>query len=252
MESPRSTRAQRSHSLSSLDSDVLGGGSAVFEQQNGFYTDSKEDFLVFDEVILSDRDTPDIETQFDRVAIPVVTERVPDNQSHVRRYLRAVHEPELEDYYYSKKKFRYNLHVFLFKLLSFVAITFTWTSLLVGSFSVGATVFCWHFELVTDLPLSLVVVGIIFPISFGIGHNFSRRETTIREVAVLKALSLSLYLGARDWPISSDRHLEVVKQIRDSLGVLLTVIRQTMLHNTPAGGSVQAYKAFDDLVSAFR
>ena len=89
MEVPASPRPKRSHSLSSLDLSALGGASTSLK---GFFAESPDDFLVFDEVLCSARDTEEsIEAQFDRVAVPVANERVPDNLSHVRRYLRATH-----------------------------------------------------------------------------------------------------------------------------------------------------------------
>ncbi len=110
--------------------------------------------------------------------------------------------------------------------------------------AVGATVLCIQFGLYTDMPIAFISASIIFPISFGISFNFSRRETTVREVAVLKALCLAMFMGARDWPNTSEKQREAVAAIRDGFGILLTCIRQTMLHNTPPGGSVQVRRIF--------
>lgn len=81
--------------------------------------------------------------------------------------------------------------------------------------AVGGTVLCIQFSLVSDLPLSLISIAVVFPISFGeklvltplllkktlkgIQNNFGRREISLREVAVLRCLALSMFLGARDW-----------------------------------------------------
>jgi hypothetical protein len=168
---------------------------------------------------------------------------------HVPRYIRSTHEPELEDYYYNSGSIglRYSFAILIFKLRSFVSITLTLTTLFNVGLSVSGTVLCTVFNLITDLPLSLIATGIIFPISFGISFNFHRRETTIREIAVLKAVALSMYLVVRDWPAPSHELTEAVNSMRDSIGILMTCIRQTMLHNTPTGGAIQVYKAFDDL-----
>jgi hypothetical protein len=120
-----------------------------------------------------------------------------------------------------------------------VSITATFTALLNVSLSVGATALCIAFSLASDLPITFISASVIFPISFGISFNFQRRETTIREVAILKSLCLAMFMGARDWPASSDKQHECVRAIRDSIGVMLTCVRQTMLHSTPPGGSVQ-------------
>ncbi len=73
----------------------------------------------------------------------------------------------------------------------------------------------------------------------GIQNNFGRREVSLREVAVLRSLALSMFLGARDWCDQSERQFQEVKKLRTALSVALACMRQTMLHNTPPGGSAQ-------------
>ena len=219
---------------------------ADLDQVPAFY--EEEAFSVGDGTLWTG-DELEIGRQFDRLATPIVEASVrPVEESHVRRYVRRTHEPELEDFFYSRhSRIRFALHGVAFRIRSFLSITATWTALAMVVLSVGATVFCYYFDLAADLPLSLLSVGIVFPISFGIGHTFSRREYTLREVAYLKAYSLSLYTGARDWPAQSPEMKVATHQIRDAIGTLLICVRQTMLHNTPSGGSVEVYKAFDDL-----
>ena len=201
-----------------------------------------------------DEDTAKMNEEFSRLQVPLAS----DAMRHVRRYVRTAHEPELEDYYFSNFTLfrwadgftlsfssrahpcaRYTLATLYFKLRSFVSITVTLTTLLNVGLSVGATALCIAYGLVSDLPITFISASVIFPISFGISFNFQRRETTVREVASLKALCLSMFMGSRDWPAPSDKQRECVKSIRDSLGILLTCARQTMVHNTPPGGSVQ-------------
>lgn len=64
---------------------------------------------------------------------------------------------------------------------------------------------------------------------------------------MLKAHSLALFFACRDWPEYSEALVAAVDELREQLRLLLLCIRQTMLHNTPSGGSMQTYKAFDDL-----
>lgn len=189
-----------------------------------------------------------IDVDFSQHSVPVPSAPGP---AHIRRYLRKHHEPELEDYFVSRcALLRWTWDSFWFKLWSFATITCTVQTLISMGFSVGATVLFLHFNVFTDLPLTLLTIGIIFPASFGIGNNFNRREFTIREVGILKAIALSLFFGARDWPAPSSLHDTALNGLRQSLGALLTNIRQTMLHNTPPGGALQLYKSFDDLALA--
>lgn len=190
-----------------------------------------------------------IDQSFTRFAVPVSHDF--DNL-HVKRYLRSRHEPELEDYFFSRHaRLRWSWDSFWFKLRSFVSITFTIQTLLMTAFSVGATILFFFFNVYTDLPLTLISVCLVFPISFGIGNNFARRENCLREVAALRALSMCIYMGSRDWPSSTPQTSLAIRNLRDSLHLLLLCMRQTMLHNSPPGGSLQVYKGFEDLEARF-
>ena len=122
---------------------------------------------------------------------------------HVGRYLRRSLEPELEDFFSSKAPaLCFAWTTLLFKLRSFIAITVTVTSIVNVILAVGFTALCNYLGLASDLPLTLISAVLVFPISFGmaISFNFQRREATLHDVAPLKALSLSLFAAARDWP----------------------------------------------------
>lgn len=168
---------------------------------------------------------------------------------HVRRYQRPRHEPEAEDYFFHKHVWlRWWWDSLLFKFRSFLSITFTLHTLFSVAMSVGATVFCDHFKLSTDMPLSLLATALFFPLSFGIGFNLSRREAMLKDIGNLRALLLGLFWAARDWiEVSGEGAQSPLPKVKKALETVLICIRQTMLHNTPPGGSSNIYRAFDDL-----
>lgn len=167
---------------------------------------------------------------------------------HVRRYVRQRHEPEPEDYFYHKHVWlRWWWDNLIFKVVSFILITFTPQTVFSVGLSIGATVLFNHFSLTTDMPLSLLAAALFFPLSFGIGFNMTRREGMLKDIGMLRALLLGLWMGARDWMNLEGQQERLLSKLKTRLSVLLVCIRQTMLHNTPPGGSQSVYMAFDDL-----
>jgi hypothetical protein len=79
-----------------------------------------------------------------------------------------VDEPELEDFFFSNcVPLRFTLATVYFKIRSFLSIVLTFNMILNVALAVGGTVLCIQFNLVTDLPLSLISTAVVFPISFG-------------------------------------------------------------------------------------
>ena len=149
-------------------------------------------------------DELELERQFDRLQAPLVSESIRPLNTHVHRYSRSVHEPEAEDFYYARfPKLKLWFYSTLFKLVAFGSVTLTIQTLFICALSVGATVFCFYFSLQTDLPLALLSVAVIFPITLGVSANLRQRKILVQDIAALKALALSFYTGARDWPEQS-------------------------------------------------
>ena len=125
-------------------------------------------------------DEHEINRQWHRLEVPMGEDR-PYTSTHIRRYTRGFHEPMLEDYYFTDRAFiKFSWDNLLFKLKTFLFVVVCFQTALIVVLSIGTTLFCYYLDLSTDLPLSLVSVSILFPISFGISFNFSRREATLR------------------------------------------------------------------------
>eukprot|EP00386_Alphamonas_edax_P015991 GDKI01048893.1.p1 GENE.GDKI01048893.1~~GDKI01048893.1.p1 ORF type:complete len:577 (-),score=146.76 GDKI01048893.1:131-1861(-) len=53
----------------------------------------------------------------------------------------------------------------------------------------------WRFKVDT----SFLAIAIVFPLSFGINQSFSRRESALRSMAMIKSTCASMFWGYRDW-----------------------------------------------------
>lgn len=188
-----------------------------------------------------------IAREFDRSSV-AAGEPARGAAQHVRRYLRSRHEPCVEDYFFTKNTmFRWAWDSFVFKLASFITITVSLHALLSLVLSVSFTILFFYMNIHTDMPLSILATAVFFPISIGIGFNFNRREALLKDVGMLRGILLNLYWGARDWPDYSKEQAIALAHLKESIAVLLVCVRQTMLHNTPPGGSSNVYTALDDL-----
>jgi hypothetical protein len=58
---------------------------------------------------------------------------------------------------------------------------------------------CLHYKWASDMPYSLLVTGVIFPISFIISFAIGRRERMLLDIASMKADIIGFYHLMRDW-----------------------------------------------------
>ncbi len=91
-----------------------------------------------------------------RVSVPVG--EGPPVAGHVRRYMRERHEPTIEDYFHSRGRpmLRWGFDSIMFKLWSFALITISWHALAMVCLSVSATLLFYFYNIVSDLPISIM------------------------------------------------------------------------------------------------
>lgn len=140
-------------------------------------------------------------SRFDRYARPPLLEPEQISRKYPHRYL-GVHEPAPEDFIGHSA--RYELRTSFYLIRAFLSIL-DWTAFLVIFISIGFTALCIQFGLYTDMPLSLLASGIVFPISFQISYAASRRERMLLDIASLKASMMGLYYLHRDWASSFNK-----------------------------------------------
>lgn len=150
------------------------------------------------------------------------------------------HEPTIEEY--RGNKWEYEFKTFLMLLASFASLWGSWHTMFTIGLAIGSTLFCYKMELTSDMPISLISVGLFFPVSFGINWTFTRRENLLMSIADLKASVLDLYYCIRDWqkPNSTlDQRLKVI------CCKLLSDISIFAMH----GGSTvnEIYESIDDM-----
>jgi len=81
-----------------------------------------------------------------------------------------------------------------------------------------ATALCLIFDVTIDLRTDLIAIAIVFPIVFSINAAYKRREEALGYFASLKAHSIALYYGHRDWaPDNSPEHARRMRPLIEDL-----------------------------------
>ena len=125
-------------------------------------------------------------------------------------------------------------------------------SVLISALAFASTLFCLHFKIVADFPLTLIATAIVFPLVFSISTAYNRREKALEEYGAMKAHGRSIYLAARDWaPEPKRAHQEA---IRDTLRDLLQSCRDLVTGPKDKAGEQEArvYRCFSRLSDAIR
>ncbi|MHC4954309.1 MAG: hypothetical protein ACYTGZ_10495 [Planctomycetota bacterium] len=100
----------------------------------------------------------------------------------------------------------------LFLLLNFKTLALTVVAVL-------ATYVCIETGLEANFPLTVIAIGVVFPIVFSIGGAYKRREVVLREYGTVKAHGRSIYFATRDW--LSPQKPEAEERVKELLGALL-------------------------------
>lgn len=87
-------------------------------------------------------------------------------------------------------------------------------SLIVAGLTVAITLLCLHFDIIADIPTSLIGIAVVFPIVFSINAAYRRREEGLRFFSSLKSHSTALYFAHRDWlPVFDPLRPERLKRL---------------------------------------
>lgn len=112
---------------------------------------------------------------------------------------------------------------------SFIHI-FNIRTLILLSLSLCGTYLCLYFNIMADLPQTVIGIAIVFPIVFSIGSAYQRRENALKEYSNLKAHSRSIYFAVRDW--FEEENPEQLEEVRNLLESLLISIRNLLAAKT--------------------
>jgi hypothetical protein len=94
-----------------------------------------------------------------------------------------------------------------------------------------------HWE--ADFTMTLVSVAIIFPVVFSISSAYQRRESALKELAVLRSNALSFYYSTRDW--SDDSAETFIDEIRALQALLFTQIRDFLTSEPVEAKGMEKY-----------
>ena len=120
-------------------------------------------------------------------------------------------------------------------------------TLIVTLSSLVATFLCLRFELVSDMPTTLIGIAVIFPIVFSINGSYRRREQALLHFSSLKSHAVALYYAHRDWiPQNENEHKN---RAIDMVSELLTAIREYLV--APEKDRENQFKYVYDLFSRF-
>jgi len=111
--------------------------------------------------------------------------------------------------------------------------------------SVAATVIFWYYKITSNLVLTLITNGVVFPISFLISFTVGRRERIALDLADIKSAVLQLYFISREWP-KPGRSEEFSNAMRSIMEDLLSEMAKYLSHKT-SGDIFRIYSDFDHL-----
>jgi hypothetical protein len=193
------------------------------------------------------RKKPHTKLKESQMIIEVQEENVPRKHRYIGR-----HEPLPEDYTESRCG-RYNcsensftFYTTLYLIRSFSTLVFHSIMLVVLLLSIGSTVIFYQFDLVSDMPLTIIATGLFFPISFGINWTFTRRESFINNIADLKSCVLGMYMCVKEW---KRRDSDIDIRMKAVCAAMLQSIQLYLMHKGSSVAEVYALfqKAFEIL-----
>ena len=72
--------------------------------------------------------------------------------------------------------------------------------LLISIISLVATFFCGYFQIIAEMPLSLIGLAVVFPIVFSINSAFQRRDRALEYYGIINSNLVSIYFAHCNWP----------------------------------------------------
>eukprot|EP01125_Pyxidicula_operculata_P016611 TRINITY_DN5741_c0_g1_i1.p1 TRINITY_DN5741_c0_g1~~TRINITY_DN5741_c0_g1_i1.p1 ORF type:complete len:377 (+),score=86.38 TRINITY_DN5741_c0_g1_i1:127-1257(+) len=134
-----------------------------------------------------------------------------------KREFKRVHKNVAFEHDYHGKccpHIRFRLKYFWCMIKAFFSILFRFSTFVVLCVSIGSFLGCYYGDIKSDLPLNLLTVAIVFPVSFGIQFTFGRRERVLLDLSSWKCNIVALHCTARDF---SRRDPIIAKRIKCQL-----------------------------------
>ncbi|MGA1794035.1 MAG: hypothetical protein ACMUHM_08795 [Thermoplasmatota archaeon] len=105
------------------------------------------------------------------------------------------------------------------QIVKSLRLIMSWSTLIVTGLAVLSYYLCYHFELRSEFPMTLIGIAVVFPIVFSISGAYKRRETALKHYATIKAFGRALFLANRDWLPNRDtrKEKELKKLLQENL-----------------------------------
>ena len=135
----------------------------------------------------------------------------------------------------------------MFHLLRSLWLILNYKTLIITALSVIATYLCSYYNVIGDLPITLIGTAIIFPVVFSISSAHKRREEAIMYYASLKSNLISLFYAGKNW---ADReHTKYQNHIEGILRNLMNNLVELFV-NAPSSQKeweLKIYRNFDEI-----
>ena len=125
----------------------------------------------------------------------------------------------------------------------------SWHTIIVILLSCAATYVCFRYDVVVDLPTSLIGIAIVFPIVFSINAAYKRREEALGNFGSMKAHAVALFFAHRDWtPQGNSQHTVRIKELINRL--LNAVHAYLISHSDDHILFEEVYRCFSNISSS--
>jgi len=119
------------------------------------------------------------------------------------------------------------LEIFILTIKDFIYLI-TIKTLIVAAAAVGATIYCIENEFVTEIPISLIGLAVVFPLVFTIGTAFQRRDLALKEYGAINSNLASIFFTAKNWQLEDKGNSCDLDNLKKTIDTLFDLIKKDM------------------------
>mgnify|MGYP001337310996 FL=1 len=119
------------------------------------------------------------------------------------------------------------MEIFILTIKDFIYLI-TIKTLIVAAAAVGATIYCIENEFVTEIPISLIGLAVVFPLVFTIGTAFQRRDLALKEYGAINSNLASIFFTAKNWQLEDKGNSCDLDNLKKTIDTLFDLIKKDM------------------------
>ena len=119
------------------------------------------------------------------------------------------------------------MEIFILTIKDFLYLI-TIKTLIVAAAAVGATIYCIENEFVTEIPISLIGLAVVFPLVFTIGTAFQRRDLALKEYGAINSNLASIFFTAKNWQLEDKGNSCDLDNLKKTIDTLFDLIKKDM------------------------